>query len=94
MFDKIPQYEVLVKNTDFFDFFLREKYVPTNMTSQVYQIWEAYKIIDPNYKDPFGCPPCVADMIRMANIHRVTYLQKKGEEPIKMTFPEHKKKKK
>lgn len=95
-----PYYEILVKNSPFFKEFAKDKYIGSHNEAIVLEIWGAYSIIDPNFKSPFGCPSCVVDMIRYANIHRVTYMEKYPKEepkevkPVQMNFPKQKRKKK
>ena len=86
-----PHYEILVKHTPFFEKWQKERYISREDDGIVAAIWGAYKNIEPNAKDPFGCPGCVRDMLFYANINRVTYMEK-FKEPTKMTFPKHKKK--
>lgn len=87
-----PYYEILVKHSDFFDLWNREKYISQSNEVVVQAIFEAYKKIEPNAQSPFGCAGCVKDMLHYANIHRVTYMSKLPKEPTKHTFPQHKKK--
>lgn len=84
-----PYYETLVKYSEFFDKWNKEKYIGRDNEGIVAAIWGAYKQINPSAKDPFGCTGCVKDMLFYANINRVTYMQSQLK---RETFPKHKKK--
>lgn len=86
--------DILVKHSQFFELYVQSKYVPRAMEGTINEVLAAYNVINPQYKHCPGCndPYFIIDANRY-RLERIKQLAMQDmKEPVKMSFPKHKKK--
>lgn len=84
-----PQ-ERIAKHEDLIKLVIEHEYIPASSQGNFGEVVAALREIDPTAKYDTGCSGCIADIIRMANVHLQAY--KKKLQSTFHTFPNHKKK--
>lgn len=78
-------YETLVKHSQFYEIYAKDKYIPRAMEPTINEITAAYKVINPEFfKGQRGCQDCGAALIVESNRSREWYL--KQNPPKKYEF--------
>ena len=92
--------KVLQKHSQFFEIYIREKYVPRAMEGTLNEISAAFRVLNLVWFEANKCTNCGTSfsMLIEANRLRLSFKEEPKEEqkpePVQMSFPKHKRKRK